>query len=192
MFQYLVLNKNQQNTLVEQVSIALEGECKWIHIPSGLSDRELDEIETLCRDKGAFLTVDDNVNLTNKRRFHGVLLNNGHENSPAEVRASLGAHAVVGAEVDKAEILPSLMKEDIDYAVYDVDRHGIEKARMFASESGMRHIPIVARGVDLTQDEIIGLMESGFNGVLTTGGALDSTLSTESVKSLTDELHSRF
>ncbi|MDE6344641.1 MAG: thiamine phosphate synthase [Muribaculaceae bacterium] len=192
MLQFLISDKDLRHTPVAQTEIALAGGCRWIHIPSGLSQNELDSIESLCRQSGAFLTVDDDVALTDKRRFHGVLLNAGHEKSATEVRAGLGAHAVVGVEVDDAAMLPSLMKNDIDYAVFDVDRNGMERAVEFAGESGMRHVPLVARGYRLTRENIMTLMSAGFNGILTASDSLESALPTEFLKSLTDELHTRF
>ena len=192
MLQFLVSDKNLCYTPVQQAEIAIAGGCRWIHIPSGLSQTELDVIENKCRDAGVFLTIDDDEELTNKRRFHGVLLNGGPVKPALDVRRSLGPHAVVGVEVEDASILPSLMKDDIDYAVYDVDRNGLDEAFAFASESGKRHVPLVARGIKLTKDNVMNLMNAGFNGVLTSGEVLDSALPTEAVKSLTDELHARF
>lgn len=192
MLQFLISDKDLRHTPVAQTEIALAGGCRWIHIPAGLKRDELEAIESMCREAGAFLTVDDDEALTNDRRFHGVLINAGHAKPAVEVRNLLGPHAVVGVEIDDAGVLPSLMKGDIDYAVFDTDRHGLERAKAFAAESGKRHVPLVARGLKLTRDDIMSLMEAGFNGVLTTGCALESALPTESVKSLTDELHARF
>ncbi|MDE6644841.1 MAG: thiamine phosphate synthase, partial [Muribaculaceae bacterium] len=173
MLQFLISDKDLRHTPVAQPEIALAGGCRWIHIPAGLKREELDLIESKCREAGVFLTVDDDDALTNDRRFHGVLINAGHAKSAAEIRSQLGPHAVVGVETNDAGVLPSLMKDDIDYAVYDVDRHGIEKAKAFAAESGKRHIPLVARGLKLTRDDIMSLLEAGFNGVLTSGCALE-------------------
>ena len=192
MLQFLISDKDLRHTPVAQTEIALAGGCRWIHIPAGLKPNELEAIESRCREAGAFLTVDDDDVLTNDRRFHGVLINAGHAKTAAEIRSILGPHAVVGVETDDVSVLPSLMKDDIDYAVYDVDHHGMENAKAFANNSGKRHVPLVARGLKLTHEEIMNLMESGFNGVLTSGNALESALPTESVKSLTDELHNRF
>lgn len=192
MLQFLVSDKELRFTPVEQTELALAGGCRWIHIPSGLGTEEVKVIENLCREAGAFLTVDDDEALTNQRRFHGVLINRGHVKAAEDVRSELGPHAVVGVEVDEASVMPSLMKNDIDYAVYDIDRNGEDKAVAFAEECGMRHVPIVARGKSIKRDEIMKLMNAGFNGVLTSGGALDAALPTEVVKSLSDELHERY
>ncbi|MDE6165441.1 MAG: DUF128 domain-containing protein, partial [Muribaculaceae bacterium] len=62
----------------------------------------------------------------------------------------------------------------------------------FAGKSGMRHVPLVARGCRLTRENIMTLMSAGFNGILTVGDSLESALPTEFLKSLTDELHTRF
>lgn len=192
MLQFLISDKDLRYQPVAQTEIALGGGCRWIHIPSGLPKEDLDSIEKLCCESGVFLTVDDDVDLTNDRRFHGVLINAGNQKNVIDVRKELGAHAVVGAEVSDADILPSLMKNDIDYAVYDVDRNGMDRALAFAKESGKRHVPLVARGKKFTKEEIMSLMDAGFNGVLTAGEALESALPTELLKSLTDELHARF
>ncbi len=97
-----------------QVREAIAGGCLWVRL-TGSSEEEIKTLIPLCTAKGVILVLDDNVELVDKLRIHGIHLTAWDRGSVIAVREKLGPHAIVGVACDSAEKAMELKGLDVDY-----------------------------------------------------------------------------
>ena len=76
-----ITKPSSQYSMPEEARMALEGGCRWIELSSEGLDQEENvlkdiakEIMPLCEDKEAFLIIDDDVELVDELKVHGLLM----------------------------------------------------------------------------------------------------------------------
>ena len=146
MLQYIT-DDCSQLSIVDQARLVIEGGCRWIQLavrgtkvsvenePDGTeviditptshpTDSQLrpyvDELTPLCKETESFLIIEDDIDLVDEIRVHGVFLSNPDRNHVAETRERLGAHAIIGVAVDTAVRVVSLKGLDIDYVTFRI------------------------------------------------------------------------
>ncbi|MDE6268611.1 MAG: thiamine phosphate synthase [Muribaculaceae bacterium] len=159
-------------TPTAQVEAVLKGGCRWIIAPSSLQPAEIEGIIEECKAVDAFLTIKNDVDLTDRLRVHGVVLSDCSVDHAAAVREKLGPHAVIGFTAHSAAEILALRGKDIDYAVIPSvgTDTSVEQAIAIASEANAagNNVHLVAQG-DMKLTDIPALLKGGFNGIATTG-----------------------
>lgn len=104
--------------------MAIEGGCRWIQLTQqAVGDmrstlRDIAQsIMPQCRDCDAFLMIEDNVDLVEELKVHGVVLRDSSRTTVAAAREQLGAHAIIGVEVSSADDIIALKGLDVDYVM---------------------------------------------------------------------------
>ena len=121
MLQFVTTDKSQL-TAAGQARAALAGGCRWIELGACPDQsRAAEELLPVCRDAEAFLTIDDNVDLVDELKVHGVHLSSASREEAAAVRERLGAHAVIGVGCATEADALALKKLDIDYLSLHVE-----------------------------------------------------------------------
>lgn len=184
MLQYIT-NTRCELSVVDQVKAVLEGGCRWIQIRmKDASDDEVrrvvEEVKPLCREKEAFLILNDRVELAKELEVDGVHLGKS-DMAPSQARVLLGAAAIIGVTVNTYTDIELVRALDIDYFGVGPFRHTETKANLapVLGLEGYREIvdrlrtdeieiPAVAIG-GITLDDVKPLMETGVNGIAVSG-----------------------
>lgn len=150
-------------SLPEEAQMAIESGCRWINIcNTGMTPDELKEtaIETIpvCRENDAFLVIDNDIELVNELRVHGVRLTDG-KTIPASAREILGPHAIIGVHVSSPADVALLRGVDVDYLTADTS-----VIDSISSEAKKLQLPVVAVG-DVTVGNMKSLLASGAQGL---------------------------
>lgn len=98
-----------------QVKEAIAGGCLWVRLTGAPSEEEVKALVPLCTEKGVILVLDDNVELVDRLKIHGIHLTSWDRGSVISVREKLGPHAIIGVTCDSAEKALQLKGLDIDY-----------------------------------------------------------------------------
>lgn len=104
----------------QQVSTALEGGCGWVRLTLPVSDEELGQFIKLCRENDIILTLDDDLEMVDRYRIHGLHLTSWDRGSAIEAREKLGPHAIVGVTCRSVDEVNELKGLDIDYMTIPV------------------------------------------------------------------------
>lgn len=170
----VVITPNDNYSLAEMAQMAVEGGAQWLQLRvPGLPDDEVREaapdVVALCREAGIMLTIENDVALARELELHGVFVHRGAED-PVKLRETLGAEAIIGAEVTDADQACALAAADIDYVALG-DSVKDAKSVIDAIRAAGCHIPVVAyRPLSAFSDEEIALLSAdGFSGLC--GGA---------------------
>lgn len=159
-------------TPTAQVEAVLKGGCRWIVAPASLDPAEIEGIIEECKAVDAFLTIKNDVDLTDRLRVHGVVLSDCSVAHAVAVREKLGPHAVIGFTAHSAAEILDLRGKDIDYAVIAgvTTDLTVEQAVAIVSDAAAagNTIPVVAQG-DMKLEDISPLLKGGFKGIATTG-----------------------
>ncbi|MDE7154224.1 MAG: thiamine phosphate synthase [Muribaculaceae bacterium] len=170
MLQFITVN-NIGVPVKEQVRLAIEGGCRWIqmsidHLDEAAQREVAQSIMPLCEEYEVMMTIEHNVALVEELKVHGVHLFPG-DMLPREVRAALGAHAVIGVTVTTAEEVISLRSADIDYVqIGPFPQISLEQYKEIASrlrEADVQ-IPVVATG-EISPEDVENILETGVMGV---------------------------
>ncbi len=170
----VVITPNDNYSLAEMAQMAVEGGAQWLQLRvPGLPETEVREaapdVAALCREAGIMLTIENDVAMARELELHGVFVHHGTED-PVKLRETLGAEAIIGAEVSSAEEACRLAGADIDYVALN---EGITNAKEIISAIRAADclIPVVAyRPLSAFSDEEIALLSAdGFSGLC--GGA---------------------
>lgn len=159
----------------EQVEMAVKGGCRWIQLSAAsVADEEnrmrevAKELIPLCTEADAFMVLEDDVDLVDELKVHGVFLRDGSRSTVAEARERLGAHAVVGAYCKGFEEIAALKGLDIDYVLVTAPASG-DAAPFYAglkklmNDAGIE-FHLVAEG-DFSLDILADLLKAGCAGV---------------------------
>ncbi len=181
---------------------ALRGGCRWVQLRmKEASDNDFTEMANrilpLCRNYGATLIFDDRVNLVETLGADGVHL--GKKDMPLEdARKILGSSKLIGATCNTEEDMLKAYKAGADYIGLGPFRftttkkglspilglEGYRRIMDYCKEAGI-DIPVVAIG-GITIDDLIGLRQTGVNGVAISGLILNSHDKEQTIKSIID------
>ncbi len=183
-----ITHQTEEYSYLDSAKIALQGGCKWIQLR--MKEALLDEVEAvalqlipLCKTHGAFLLLDDHVELTKKLGIDGVHL--GKTDMPiAEARHILGEEYIIGGTANTFEDVEMHYRAGADYVGIGPFRFtatkknlspvlGLDGYRNIISQMQQANIvlPIVAIG-GITYEDIPSLMAIGVNGIAMSGSIL--------------------
>lgn len=194
MLQYITDDRSPIS-IADQARLAIEGGCRWIQlavrgsktIVENLSDGSklidiepadkpaetdlkayVEEITPLCKETESFLVIEDDVDLVDEVRVHGVFLSDKSREIVAATRERLGAHAIIGVAVDSVEDALSLKGLDIDYVTFRLPVTDDTADRMAAIVKEIRDagidFHIVAEG-EFPSEMLPKLLAAGAAGV---------------------------
>ncbi|MBD5276665.1 MAG: thiamine phosphate synthase [Bacteroides sp.] len=188
-----IASVNDKYSVAELAQMAIEGGCHWVELDlPGASDDFVRsttlELKDLCLETGTFLTIVDRPEVARETGLHGVQLRGARAAEAAAVREQLGAEAIIGIEVTRAEDILKVQNLDIDYATLPA---GLTVAQVEAIVKTVReaevNLPIVARG-EFTPDEAIEMMVAGASGVAVGSSIADAPDPVEAVTLLIEAL----
>ncbi len=117
MLQY-ISKKSDKYTTLQQVSMVVEGGCRWIELnlpqesDNDVRNAALDVID-ICRNNNAFLLIRDHEEVVEELKVSGI-----HLSDPTiarSVRERLGAGAIIGVSVSCLQDILNLKGMDVDY-----------------------------------------------------------------------------
>ncbi len=171
---------------IKQARLAVEGGCRWIQVrmkDAGASGRDaaLSDLRDFCRNRGAVLIVDDDVDAVLRNDIDGVHLGR-NDMPPGEARAILGPYPLIGATVNHIEDIERLVDAPIDYVGLGPWRFTTTKRVGLAEPLGadgtrrlvraIRHsgiqVPVLAIG-GITAEDIPAVLASGADGIAVSG-----------------------
>lgn len=188
-------DSNSTYSIPEQVQMAIEGDCQWIHLSTdGVDDaviREIGaEVVPLCRESGTILTIENRPELARELGIHGILITDKSLN-PSLIRQSFGGDGIIGVASDSAAAIPALEAMDIDYAVLPKTMTSAEIRQLVDDiRKAGSHIHIVASG-DYDSGNCSEVMDAGVSGVLTGARLMQAPDPVEAVQSLISTLSER-
>lgn len=173
---------------LESARIALEEGCRWIQLRmKDATDEEVEpvarEVQTLCRDFGAYFVLDDRVELVKRLHTDGVHL--GKLDMPVdEARAYLGPEFIIGGTANTFDDVQRLHRAGADYIGCGPFRYtttkknlapilGLEGYRniLLQMEEWGINLPVVGIG-GIGADDIADLKATGLNGIALSGSIL--------------------
>jgi thiamine-phosphate pyrophosphorylase len=185
-----ITNASDRYSIEQQVKMVVQAGCTWVQLR--MKDASYDELKATaldiiptCRDNDVILVIDDNVELVNELRVHGVHL--GKDDMPAkEARELLGPHAIIGVTANTAADIIATRGIDVDYVGLGPFRFtttkkklsptlGIDGYKNIISEvraAGIE-LPVVAIG-GITIDDINDIMATGVNGIAMAGSIINA------------------
>lgn len=174
-------------SIARQVEEAARGGCGWIQLRlKGATESQwletLEQVKPLCRPHGAFLIINDHVEMAMKVGADGVHLGR-HDMCPAKARELLGGRSIIGATANTAEQVLEAHEKGADYVGVGPFRHTdtkqylapvlqLEGYRHIAAELKKRNInlPLVAIG-GIQSGDVTGLMRTGIHGIAVSSAA---------------------
>lgn len=146
---------------------AVDGGISWVELPFGAEENVIEEAEKICREKQVILTVTDDTELLERKRFHGILFTRNFERIPA-LRESLGGHPIIGVLLKPGDEFLYLKGWDIDYIVLETGLEPGATTKNFLEEIKVKwDIPVVARCNVSRAEDFNRLLAEGFDGVNT-------------------------
>lgn len=185
-----ITHPSDRYTIPEEVQMAIEGGCKWIQLR--MKDASYDEMKStaleiipMCRENDIILVIDDNVELVNELRVHGVHLGK-NDMDPRKAREILGPHAIIGVTANTADDILSFRGIDVDYVGVGPFRHTTTKKNL-APVIGLdgykdivakvtaagNKLPLVAIG-GITLEDVTGIMATGVQGIAVSGSIINA------------------
>lgn len=185
-----ITHPSDRYTIAEEVQMAIEGGCKWIQLR--MKDATYDEMKStaleiipICRENDIILVIDDNVELVNELRVHGVHLGK-NDMDPRKAREILGPHAIIGVTANTADDILSFRGIDVDYVgvgpfchtttkknlapVIGLDGYKDIVAKVTAAGN---KLPLVAIG-GITLEDVTGIMATGVQGIAVSGSIINA------------------
>lgn len=174
-----VINGGERFSPEEEAQMAIEGGCRWIQLSASVADDNERTLKTiaesvipLCRESDAFLVIEDDVDLVDDLKVHGVFLRDNTRSTVMEARERLGAHAVIGVYAEALDEVLALRGLDVDYVSVPVPSAcaGESVPGFYASLlKGMRDggidFHLVASG-EFASGVLPSLLDSGCAGVV--------------------------
>ncbi len=108
---------SSRHTVEEQVSLALNAGCRWIRVTGNPSEDTIRSLIAPCQENDAILVLDNDIDLVDRLRVHGLHLTEWTRGSLIEARENLGPHAIIGVSCSDTTLLGELAGLDIDYLV---------------------------------------------------------------------------
>ena len=190
MLQYATFN-SKEISAAGQTETVLRGGCRWIRLTGSLSEADVKALMPICQESDAILVIDDDVELVEKLRVHGVHLTSCDRGHLIAVREKLGPHAIIGVTCRNAADIEQLRGLDVDYIT--VPYTGNETPGEFyqgvshsISDAGAE-VHLVASGC-LPADALKSLLKAGVAGVEMSKKLFDNSDPAAFVKSVLDIL----
>ncbi|MDE6190342.1 MAG: thiamine phosphate synthase [Muribaculum sp.] len=185
-----ITHPSDRYTIAEEVKMAIEGGCKWIQLR--MKDASYEEMKStaleiipMCKENDIILVIDDNVELVNELRVHGVHLGK-NDMDPRKAREILGPHAIIGVTANTADDILSFRGVDVDYVGLGPFRHTTTKKNLSpvigldgykdivaTVTKGGNTLPIVAIG-GITLEDVTGIMATGVQGIAVSGSIINA------------------
>ncbi len=190
-----IISENERYSIIEQVKMALEADCKWIELnmEGSTSDEAktiIDDVIPLCKDADAILVIDDFVELAKELEVTGVRLCKKEINA-SETRNMLEGGPIIGINVSTAGDIYALKGIDVDYvALGAYETLGLDSYQKIVSEvreTGVM-LPIVAYG-DITLENIEDIMATGVSGLAMGKAIVEAENPVEYIKAVLDKLY---
>lgn len=180
-----ITNGDNKIMIVEQVKEVLAGGCQWIQLRMKESSDEdirevVNQIKPLCEQAGAFLIINDRVDLCKELGLGGVHLGK-MDMLPSKARMELGAGPIIGVTANTIEDVIAVRSLDIDYIGIGPFRYTTTKKNLapVLGVDGIKSIvdkmqemeielPTVAVG-GIKADDVDALMETGVRGLAVSG-----------------------
>lgn len=166
-----IAEHSDKYTIAEQITMAIEGGCAWVQLRvPDLNESQilslLEEIVPICRETETFLTIEDQPEIAKKAGIHGVHITKSGVDA-RQLRADLGAEAIIGINVVAPQGVPTLEKLDIDYVTI-APEISLDEAKSIIDivRSVDCKIPIVITG-DFNCFDIAAIRATGASGVAT-------------------------
>lgn len=185
-----ITNTKSTASVIDQALAVIEGGCRWIQVRmKDASDEEIkkviDAIKPKCIETGAFLLLDDRVELAKELNVGGVHL--GKKDMPvSKARMILGAAAVIGVTANTFSDISAVSNLDIDYYGIGPYAHTLTKDNLspvlglegirkicFEMEEKQINIPRVAVG-GIKLNDVLSLLEAGVNGIAVSSAIADA------------------
>ncbi|MDE6282439.1 MAG: thiamine phosphate synthase [Muribaculaceae bacterium] len=112
------------HTVKEQVEVAINAGCRWIRLTGTPDDATVEEVIPVCRDNDVILILDNNTELVDRLRIHGLHLTSWTRGSVIEAREKLGPHAILGVTCADSSLAGELTGLDVDYMVIQAPADG--------------------------------------------------------------------
>jgi len=179
-----------QRSIPEQVEQACKGGCGWIQLRLKETHeqqwlRTLEQVKTICLRHGAFLIINDHVEMALKAGADGVHLGR-NDMCPAKAREILGKNSIIGATANTLEEIIALQEKGIDYLGVGPYRYTSTKSKLSPVIGtrgyqqiirGMKgdniNIPVIAIG-GIKMEDIPFLMRTGIHGVAVSSALADN------------------
>lgn len=190
MLQYATFN-SKEISAAGQTETVLRGGCRWIRLTGSQSEADVKALMPICQESDAILVIDDDVELVEKLRVHGVHLTSYDRGHLIAVREKLGPHAIIGVTCRNAADIEQLRGLDVDYIT--VPYIGNETPGEFyqgvshrISDAGAE-VHLVASGC-FPADALKSLLKAGVAGVEMSKEIFDNSDPAAFVKSVLDIL----
>ena len=196
-----VIKSTRQASVAELAHMAMEGGCRWIQISDQAAGEREPRTKALSEElipdyeaHETFLIIENNVDLVEELKVHGVFLRDCNRSTVLAARERLGAEAVIGVQARDIDEIAALHGLDVDYVMVPVpeglDPEGIRGfydtiIRQAAERAVVFHI--VAEG-DFTPDNICIPLEAGCAGVAVSSTIADSANPTLTTTALLEQL----
>jgi thiamine-phosphate pyrophosphorylase len=165
----------------EQVERACRGGCSWIQLRFKDQDESkwpdlLTNVRSICQTYGAFLIINDHVEMALKSRADGVHVGKD-DMCPDKARQLLGKQSIVGGTANTLEDILTLQSKGVDYIGLGPFRQtstkqklapvlGIDGYEKIINRMKKENIalPVVAIG-GITVQDIPRIMQTGVHGI---------------------------
>lgn len=198
MLQFITKN-SERFSIAEEAQMAIEGGCRWIQLSSsGLAGNEENmrtaavEIMELCKEQEAFLIIEDDINLVEELKVHGLFMHDCSRESVMTARERLGADAVIGVSVSTAAEALHLIGLDIDYFIIScgigcsdpVGFYGDVVDKLMAANM---YVHVVASG-NISPSDFVGIVKVGCSGVAVSSEITEAADPVSTTRTLVSEL----
>lgn len=166
---------NSSIKLEEQVTEAIQAGCGWIQLrlPSDASPEEkenlAESVTGICRHYDMILTLENETDIVEKLKVHGIHLDESHTPQAIEIRRQLGPHAIIGVTSSSADSVKRLYDlADIDYALLPQST-GLKDSETVVSEIAKKNlnIPVVIATQIVPDIEMCSaIFRSGVRGIM--------------------------
>lgn len=185
-----ITHQTERYSYFDSACLALEGGCKWIQLR--MKEASVEEIEAvatrlkpICKEQGAILVLDDQVELTQKLELDGVHL--GKTDTPiGEARRILGEAFIIGGTANTFEDVLSHYRAGADYVGIGPFRFtttkknlspvlGLEGYASILAQMKEKEIelPTVAIG-GITYNDITSILQTGIQGIALSSAILNA------------------
>ena len=113
-------------SIIKESEMVLNGGCRWIQLGGSeigdsftLRRDTAEKLIPLCRDNEAFLIIEDDIDMVDELKVHGVFLRDCTRSNVQSARERLGAEAVIGVAARTVEDIENLRGLDIDYVTIE-------------------------------------------------------------------------
>lgn len=182
-----ITKASQRFSVAEEAQMAVEGGCRWIQLSAacvGHNEEMLREVAQelipLCKESESFLVIEEDVDLVDALKVHGVFLHDNSRSTVMAARERLGANAVIGVYTPTVDDVLALKGLDVDYVAVPVpavdgEASVTDRYARFLSEMREPGIEfhLVALG-EFKLDEISGIIEAGCAGIAVSSEIADA------------------